>query len=141
MTTRTLWFLIAKLSLVFFSSEQCSNKFCQMFCSSCGGGCPSTANFCHRCGQQLKLSQDSRKDVCYADDDSVARSTSSLQLSSTSSSTVTFAQFKARKEEDRRGYFRCKRPAKRTKVVHQPDNSDAKINVGIMALRDGTLRI
>ena len=28
-----------------------------VFCSSCGGECPSTANFCHRCGQQLNLSQ------------------------------------------------------------------------------------
>ena len=40
-----------------FSSEQRSNKFSQMFCSSCGGECPSTANFCHQCGQQLTLSQ------------------------------------------------------------------------------------
>ena len=32
-----------------------------MFCSSCGGECPSTANFCHRCGQQLNLSQVSNK--------------------------------------------------------------------------------
>ena len=27
-----------------------------MFCNSCGGECPSTANFYHQCGQQLNLS-------------------------------------------------------------------------------------
>ena len=37
------------------------NKFPQMFCSSCGGECPSTANFCHQCGHQLNLSQVSNK--------------------------------------------------------------------------------
>ena len=42
---------------MFFSSEQRSNKFSQMFCSSCGGEFPTTANFCHQCGQQLTLSQ------------------------------------------------------------------------------------
>ena len=34
-----------------------SDKFLKMFCSSCGGECPSTANFCHQCSQQLNLSQ------------------------------------------------------------------------------------
>ena len=34
-----------------------SDKFPKMFCSSCGGECPSTANFCH----QLELSQVSNK--------------------------------------------------------------------------------
>ena len=32
-----------------------------MFCSSRGGECPSTANFCHQCGQQLNLSQVANK--------------------------------------------------------------------------------
>ena len=32
-----------------------------MFCSSCGEECPSTANFCHRCGEQLNLIQVSNK--------------------------------------------------------------------------------
>ena len=38
-----------------------SDKFPKMFCSSCGGECPSTANFCHQCGQQLNLRQVSNK--------------------------------------------------------------------------------
>ena len=38
-----------------------SDKFPKMFCSSCGMECPSTANFCHQCGQQLNLSQVSNK--------------------------------------------------------------------------------
>ena len=37
------------------------DKFPKMFCSSCGGECPSTANLCHQCGQQLNLSQVSNR--------------------------------------------------------------------------------
>ena len=36
-------------------------NFLKRFCSSCGGECPSTANFCRQCGQQLNLSQVSNK--------------------------------------------------------------------------------
>ena len=36
-------------------------NFLKRFCSSCGGECPSTANFCHQCGQQVNLSQVSNK--------------------------------------------------------------------------------
>ena len=32
-----------------------------MFCSSRDMKCPSSANFCHQCGQQLNLSQVSNK--------------------------------------------------------------------------------
>ena len=32
-----------------------------MFCRSCGGECPSTANFCYHCGQKINLSQVSNK--------------------------------------------------------------------------------
>ena len=38
-----------------------------MFCSSCGGECPSIANFCHQCGQQLNLSQVSHKGASSVD--------------------------------------------------------------------------
>ena len=112
----------------------------KMFCFSCGGECPSTANFCRQCGQQLAVEQDSKKDVLSAVDDNAAGS-SCRSGNGSASATLTFSQFKARKEEDRRGYFRRKRPAKRPKLVHQPDNSDVKINVGIMALKDGALTI
>ena len=44
-----------------------SDKFPKMFCSSCGGECPSTANFCHLCGQQLNLSQVSNKAAILVD--------------------------------------------------------------------------
>ena len=39
----------------------------KMFCSSCGGECPSTVNFCHQCGQQLNLSQVSNKAASLVD--------------------------------------------------------------------------
>ena len=47
--------------LFFLACVTNSDKFLKIFCSSCGGKCPSTANFCHRCGQQLNLSQVSNK--------------------------------------------------------------------------------
>ena len=46
-------FLSGKLLYVFLGLCDYSEKFPEMFCSSCGGECPSTANFCHQCGQQL----------------------------------------------------------------------------------------
>ena len=47
--------------LFFLACVTNSDKFLKIFCSSCGGKCPLTANFCHRCGQQLNLSQVSNK--------------------------------------------------------------------------------
>ena len=121
--TKIFIFLSEKLLHFFLGLCDYSDKFPKMFCSSCGGECPSTANFSHQCGQQLNLSQeqDSRRDAV---DDSGARSSCSRQ--SSSPSTITFSQFKARKEEDRRGHFRSKRPAKRTKVAHQPGVTKTK---------------
>ena len=50
-------------SLLYFFLGLCdySDKFPKMFCSSSSLECPSTANFCHQCGQQLNLSQVSNK--------------------------------------------------------------------------------
>ena len=50
-------FLSGKLLYFFLGLSDYSDKFPKMFCSSCGGECPSTANFCHQCSQQLNLSQ------------------------------------------------------------------------------------
>ena len=49
--------------LLYFCHGLCdySDTFSKMFCSSYGGECPLAANFCHQCGQQLNLSQDSNK--------------------------------------------------------------------------------
>ena len=54
-------FLSGKLLYFFFFLCDYSNKLPKMFCSLCGGECPSTENFCHHCGQQLKLSHVSNK--------------------------------------------------------------------------------
>ena len=43
--------------ILFFDLCNFSDKFPKMFGRSCGMECPSTANFCHQCGQQLNLSQ------------------------------------------------------------------------------------
>ena len=61
MGTRSFIFLSGKLLYFFLGLCDYSDKFPKMFCSSCGMECPSTANFCHQCGQQLNLSQVSNK--------------------------------------------------------------------------------
>ena len=58
---RIFTFLSGKLLSIFLGLCDYSDKFPIMFCSSCGMECPSTANFCHQCGQQLNLSQVSNK--------------------------------------------------------------------------------
>ena len=58
---RIFMFLNGKLLYFFHGLCDYSDKFPKMFCSWCGGECPSTANFCHQCGQHLNLSQVSNK--------------------------------------------------------------------------------
>ena len=62
MSTRSFIFLSGKLLYCDYS-----DKFPKMFCRSCGMECPSTANFCHQCGQQLNLNQVSNKAVSSVD--------------------------------------------------------------------------
>ena len=56
-------FIILSGNLLYFFLGLCDylDIFPKMFCSSCGMERPSTANFCHQCGQQLNLSQVSNK--------------------------------------------------------------------------------
>ena len=56
-----LLFLSGKLLYFFLGLCDYSHKFPKMFCSSCGGECPSTANFYHQGCQQLNFSQVSNK--------------------------------------------------------------------------------
>ena len=57
MGIRIFIFLSGKLLHFFLGLSDYSYTFPKMFCSSCGGECPSTANFYHQCGQQFHLSQ------------------------------------------------------------------------------------
>ena len=61
MGTRSFIFLSGKQLYFFFGLCDYSDKFPEIFCGSCGMECPSTANFCHQCGQQLNLSEVSDK--------------------------------------------------------------------------------
>ena len=49
-----------------------SDKFPKVFCS-CGLECPSTANFCHQCDQQLNLSQVSKKGASSVDKENLLK--------------------------------------------------------------------
>ena len=59
--TRSFIFLSGKPLYLSFGPCDYSDKFPNIFCSSCGRECPSSANFCNQCGQQLNLSQVSNK--------------------------------------------------------------------------------
>ena len=61
MGTRSFIFFSGKLLYFFLGLCDYSDKFRKIFCSSCSRECPSTANLCHQCGQQLNLSQVSNK--------------------------------------------------------------------------------
>ena len=61
MGIRIFTFLSEKLLYLFLGLCDYSDKFPKMVCSSCGMECPSTANFCPQCGQELNLSQVSSK--------------------------------------------------------------------------------
>ena len=92
--------------------------FSVMFCSSRVAECSSSAKFRGQCGQiNEAVKQTSKK---------VDERGASVALT-----------FKTRKEEDRKGCFRNKRPAKKAKLAHQPDSEvKININIGIMVLRD-----
>ena len=94
--------------------------FSVMICKACGAECSSSAKFCGKCGHQINEAVEETSKKVDEDGASVA---------------LTFKQFKTRKEEDRKGYFRNKRPAKKAKLAHQPD-SEVKINIGIIVRRD-----
>ena len=117
-----------------------------MFCSSCGQDCTAGVKFCHKCGQKLlqnvidgaaSVDEGSKKD----ESSGSGSSASATRSGSGASGQLTFAQFRARKEEDRSKYFRSK-PGKKMKLDHK-DNVDceAKINIVVMTIKDGRLSI
>ena len=67
MGIRIFIFLSGKLLYFFLGLCDYLDTFPEMFCGSCSMECPSTANFCHQCGQQLHLSQVSNKAASSAD--------------------------------------------------------------------------
>ena len=71
-----IWnFICLRVKLLYFFLGLCNypDKFPKMFCRSCGMECPSTANLCHQCGQQLSLSQVSNKVVSSVDNEKLLK--------------------------------------------------------------------
>ena len=75
----------------------------KMFCSSCGQTCPLEAKCCHKCGDLLK--QNVTEGAGGVDEGSKKDESGSKPSATRSgigaSGLLTFAQFRARKEEDR----------------------------------------
>ena len=102
-----------------------------MFCICRGTECLLSAKVCGHCGHRINgVTQNTTKKVHEGG------------ASGGTSVPLTFKQFKSKKEEDRKGYFRNnsgnKRPLKKARLG-QPSDSEVKINIGVMILRDGGL--
>ena len=114
-----------------------------MFCSSCGGNCPLEAKYCHKCGHRLQ--QNATEATASVDEsskkDQSGGSGCSTGSRSEASGLLTFAQFRARKEEDRSKHFR-KNPKKKMKLDNKGTvDCQVKINIGVMIMKDGRLSI
>ena len=112
----------------------------KVFCSSCGQNCPLKAKYCHKCRDLLKqyviegagsVDEGSKKDESGSEP-----STSATGSSIGASGLLTFAQFRARKEEDRSKHFRNK-PGKKLKLDRKGNvGCQTKINICVMIMKD-----
>ena len=125
----------------------------KMFCSSCRQNCLLEAKYCHKCGDLLKqnmtegassVNEGSKKDE--SGSERIMNMTGEPSTSATGSGIgvpglLTFAQFQARKEEDRSKHFRNK-PGKKLKLDRKGNvDCQTKINIGVMIMKDGRLSI
>ena len=118
-----------------------------MFCSNCGKSNPTGANYCHKCGSKIngnKANNTSKDTSGETSCDSSERANTSSNAScatgvTSTSPPITFAQFRACKEDDRNKHFK-KKDGKRVKLNSKPAEPLAvKINIGIMVLKDEAL--
>ena len=114
-----------------------------MFCSHCGKSNLTDANYCHKCGSKINGNKVNNTSGETSSDSSERANTSSSTSCATgdtsTSPPITFAQFRARKEDDRNKHFK-KKDGKRIKLNSKPaEPSDVKINIGIMVLKDEAL--
>jgi uncharacterized OB-fold protein len=109
-----------------------------MFCSRCGKSNLTDANYCHKCGSKITGNKVNIPDNKSGETISKRARTSSA-TGNTSTPPTTFAQFRARKEDDRNKHFK-KKDGKRVKPDSKSvESSEVKINIGIMILKDEAL--
>ena len=101
-----------------------------MFCSFCGESCVADAVFCHKCGKKISVG---RKDD--------SPGPSGIQKTSTTApeGLLSFAAFQSRNEEKRAKYF--KPSAKKLKMGQENPEKEVKINIGVLAMKDGNLSV
>jgi hypothetical protein len=96
------------------------------------------ANYCHKCGSKITGNKVNIPDNKSGETISKRARTSSA-TGNTSTPPTTFAQFRARKEDDRNKHFK-KKDGKRVKPDSKSvESSEVKINIGIMILKDEAL--
>ena len=123
----------------------CFPSILEMFCSSCGENCLLEAKYCHKCGDHLKNNvTEPEASVDEGSNKNKSGSSASGPCSgSGASALLTFAQFRARKEEDRLKHFRNKsgKKMKLDRKVNVDCQTNCKINIGVMIMKDGHLTI
>ena len=117
-----------------------------MFCSHCGKQNLNDTNYCHKCGSKIHVTGNKMNiPESKSGETSNERASTSSSESCTTGNTITptpitFAQFRASKEDDRNKHYK-KKDGKRVKLSSKSESSDVKINVGIMVLKDEALVI
>ena len=121
----------------------CFPLILKMFSCSCGENCPLEAKYCDKCGDHLR--QNVTEWEASVDEGSKkheSRSSASATGSGGGASgLLTFAQFQARKEEDRSKHFR-KKSGKKMKLDCKGNiDCQTKIKIGVMIMKHGRLSI
>ncbi|KAJ7369849.1 hypothetical protein OS493_036076 [Desmophyllum pertusum] len=101
-----------------------------MFCSFCGESCVADALFCHKCGKKISAGKK---------DDSPGSSGIQQTLVKAPEQLLSFAALRSRKEEERAKHF--KPSAKKFKTGPEKPEKEVKINIGVLAMKDGNLSV
>ncbi len=111
-----------------------------MFCASCGKSCVSNAKFCHNCGESTGQFGGEGKVTGKVTATTTGKVTG--KVADATAGRMTFAQFRALKEEDRAKHF-TKKNGKRLKLEGKASSKavTCKIQIGILINKDGSLRV
>lgn len=98
------------------------------FCSGCGVQCVQAAKFCHQCGNEVS-----------ATSGQAASTSTGTTASGSKSKGFSFSAYRSRKEDERSKFFKKGGPNPKKMKTQEKKPAEAKINVGLMIMKDGKL--
>ena len=107
----------------------------EMFCSGCGTASIPNAIFCHSCGEQLSGIPGSSPAT------SNMNCGQNVVTANSESRNVSLESFCARKDAKRSKFFKSSRKPQTKNSKIEEQDSEVKINLGIMAMKDVKLSI